>query len=109
MKSVIFDLDGTRDAFDAMLGADSLAVRKPDPEHLFETVRRAGGDPRKCLLVGDTTTDRDTSRAAGVPSILVTFGPSGGDMAALEPEGFINDYSELRGEVERLIGLPDAD
>jgi len=79
-------------------------VRKPDPEHLFETVRRAGGHPEKCVLVGDTATDRNTSRAAGVPSILVTFGPSGEDMAALEPEGFINDYSELLGEVQRLIG-----
>ena len=95
---------GVRDAFAAMLGADSLDVRKPDPEHLFETVRRAGGDPAKCLLVGDTATDRDTSKAAGVPSILVTFGPSGDDMAALKPEGFINDYSELLGEVKRLIG-----
>lgn len=34
---------GILDAFAAMLGADSLPVRKPDPEHLFETVRRAGG------------------------------------------------------------------
>ena len=95
---------GVRGDFAALLGADSLAVRKPDPEHLFETVRRAGGHPEKCVLVGDTATDRDTSKAAGVPSILVTFGPSGDDMAALEPEGFINDYSELLGEVQRLIG-----
>ena len=95
---------GVRDDFAALLGADSLDVRKPDPEHLFETVRRAGGDPKKCVLVGDTATDRDTSSAAGVPSILVTFGPSGDDMFALKPEGFINDYSELFGEVERLIG-----
>ena len=95
---------GVRDEFAALLGADSLDVRKPDPEHLFETVRQAGGDPLQCLLVGDTATDRDTSKAAGVPSILVTFGPSGDDMAALKPEGLINDYSELFGEVQRLIG-----
>lgn len=95
---------GVRDAFGALLGADSLPVRKPDPEHLFETVRRAGGDVNRCLLVGDTATDRDTSRNAGRPSILVTFGPSGDDMARLEPEGLINDYSELLGEVQRLIG-----
>jgi phosphoglycolate phosphatase len=39
-----------------------------------------------------------------MPSILVTFGPSGDDMAALQPEGMINHYSELMGEVRRLIG-----
>lgn len=95
---------GVRHEFAALLGADTLPVRKPDPEHLFETVRRAGGDVARCLLVGDTVTDRDTSKNAGVPSILVTFGPSGADMAALEPEGLISSYGELMGEVRRLLG-----
>ena len=95
---------GVRSAFDAMLGADTLPVRKPDPEHLFETARRAGGDPAACLLVGDTHTDRNTARAAGVPCVLVTFGPAGGDMAALEPEALLQDYADLPGIVETLIG-----
>lgn len=95
---------GVRDAFGAMLGADSLAVRKPDPEHLFETARRAGGDPAQCILIGDTDTDRKTARAAGVPCVLVTFGPAGGDMAALAPEALLDNYADLHGIVERLIG-----
>jgi phosphoglycolate phosphatase len=95
---------GVRDAFGAMLGADSLAVRKPDPEHLFETARRAGGDPAQCCLVGDTSTDRNTAAAAGVPCILVTFGPSGEDMAALKPEALLHDYAHLPALVPSLIG-----
>ena len=95
---------GVLDHFAAMLGADTLPVRKPDPEHLFETVRRAGGDPAQCLLVGDTATDRNTSKAAGVASILVTFGPSGDDMAALAPEALLESYSDLPDLVERLLG-----
>ncbi|MEH6830948.1 HAD-IA family hydrolase [Sulfitobacter sp.] len=95
---------GVLDAFAAMLGADTLPVRKPDPEHLFETVRRAGGNPAQCVLVGDTATDRDTSKAAGVASILVTFGPAGGDMAGLAPEALLNKYSDLPDLVEQLLG-----
>lgn len=95
---------GVLSAFDAMLGADTLPVRKPDPEHLFETARRAGGDPAACMLVGDTLTDRDTAKAAGVPCVLVTFGPAGGDMAALEPEALLRDYVDLPAIVEDLIG-----
>lgn len=95
---------GIRDDFAALVGADTLAVRKPDPEHLFETVRRAGGDPARCLLVGDSVTDRDTSKNAGVPSVLVTFGPSGGDMAALQPEALIDHFDDLFDVVEQLIG-----
>lgn len=95
---------GVRDAFGAMLGADSLAVRKPDPEHLFETARRAGGDPAQCVLIGDTETDRKTAAAAGVPCVLVTFGPAGGDMAALAPEALMDDYIHLPAIVTRLLG-----
>jgi phosphoglycolate phosphatase len=95
---------GVRDAFDAMLGADSLDVRKPDPEHLFETTRRAGGDPAQCMLIGDTDTDRKTAHNAGVPCVLVTFGPAGGDMVALAPQALLDDYVDLHPIVVRLIG-----
>ncbi|MBC7132804.1 MAG: HAD-IA family hydrolase [Roseovarius sp.] len=95
---------GVLDRFDALTGADTLPVRKPDPGHLTETVRRAGGDPGRALLVGDSDTDRETARAAGVPSVLVGFGPSGADMAALEPEAIIGHFDELPGVVARLIG-----
>ncbi|MDX8352360.1 HAD-IA family hydrolase [Cognatiyoonia sp. IB215182] len=95
---------GVRDDFSSLIGADTLPVRKPDPEHHFEAVRRAGGDPRQSLLVGDTTTDRETSRNAGVPSVLVTFGPGREDVLALDPDATIDGYAELPGVVARLIG-----
>lgn len=94
---------GVRDAFGALVGADTLPVRKPDPEHLFETVRRCGADPAMTCLVGDTNTDRMTSRNAKVPSILVTFGPSGDDMAALDPEALLESYADLPDLVDRLF------
>ena len=94
---------GVRDAFASLVGADTLPVRKPDPEHLFEAARRVGGDPAKTCLVGDSDTDRNTAKAAGVPSILVTFGPSGEDMATLEPEALIDSFDELPSVVERLL------
>lgn len=95
---------GVREAFGALVGADTLPVRKPDPAPLIETARRLGGDPTKTLLVGDSDTDRNTARAAGVPSVLVTFGPSGEDMAALEPEGLLQEYGALPEMVAALIG-----
>jgi phosphoglycolate phosphatase len=95
---------GVRDAFAALVGADTLPVRKPDPAPLHEAIRRAGGNPGRAVLVGDTVTDRDTARAAGVPSILVTFGPLGRSVADLQPEGMIDHYGELGGVVQRLIG-----
>lgn len=95
---------GAREMFGALVGADTLPVRKPDPEPLFETARRLGGDPAQTILIGDSDTDRNTAKAAGVPSVLVTFGPSGDDMAALEPEALLEDYAALPLVVEALIG-----
>ena len=94
---------GVRDQFGSLVGADTLPVRKPNPEPLFEATRRLGVDPKACLLVGDSDTDRNTARAAGVPSVLVTFGPSGEDMAALEPEALLDDYAALPSVVAALL------
>lgn len=94
---------GVRDAFASLVGADTLPVRKPDPEPLFEAARRAGGDPVRTLLVGDSDTDRKTSAAAGVASVLVTFGPSGEDMAALKPEALLHDFGDLADIAARLL------
>ncbi len=93
---------GVRDAFESLVGADTLPVRKPDPEPLREAARRAGADPARACLVGDSDTDRRTAAAAGLPSILVTFGPSGEDMAALAPEALLDDFDDLPGVVARL-------
>lgn len=95
---------GILSAFGSLVGANTLPVRKPNPAPLVEAVTRLGCDPRHCLLVGDSDTDRNTAKAAGVPSVLVTFGPSGEDMAALEPEALLEDYAALPSVVQALLG-----
>ncbi|SLN41111.1 HAD-IA family hydrolase [Roseisalinus antarcticus] len=93
---------GIRDAFGALVGADTLPVRKPDPAPLRETVRRLGADPARTCLIGDTDTDRKTAAAAGVPCVLVTFGPTGDAVLALNPEASIGHFDDLAGVVDAL-------
>ncbi len=95
---------GVRGLFGALIGADTLAAKKPDAAPFVEAVRRAGGDVRRALMVGDTVTDRETARAAGVPCLMVTFGPEGRGVARLAPEGLLEGYGELAAEVRALIG-----
>jgi phosphoglycolate phosphatase len=95
---------GVRDLFGAMVGARTLPVAKPDPAPLRLAVERAGGEIGRSLLVGDTITDRRTGAAAGVPVVLVTFGPLGSSIAALEPEGLLDHYDRLEAVVDRLLG-----
>ena len=95
---------GVRRAFSSLVGADTLPFRKPDPAPYRAAVERAGGQLGRSLLVGDSATDRDTARAAGVPSVLVTFGPDGDAMAALAPEATIGHFDELPSVIVPLIG-----
>jgi len=95
---------GARHWFAALLGADSLAVRKPDPAHFLETVRLCGGDPARSVLVGDTETDHSTARNAGVPSVLVEFGQGNTDVRALGPDAVLRRYDDLPDVVAGLIG-----
>ncbi len=95
---------GIRDRFAAMLGADSLPVRKPDPRHLTETITRAGGTADRAVLVGDTETDALAARNAGVPCVLVGFGPEGAAVARLAPAAVLKHYDDLPAMLSRLVG-----
>lgn len=94
---------GVRDLFATLIGADTLPTRKPDAAPYVASVERAGGTVARSLLIGDSITDRDTARAAGVPIVLVSFGPAGGDMAALEPDALLDGFAALPALSDRLV------
>ncbi|ULB10152.1 phosphoglycolate phosphatase [Cereibacter azotoformans] len=104
LAETLLGLMEIRHLFDAMIGADTLPVRKPDPAPYVASVERAGGSVARSMLVGDTRTDRETARAAGVPVALVTFGPSGRDVAALGPEAMLDHFDDLPALAARLLG-----
>jgi len=94
---------GVRDLFGSLVGADTLPVRKPDPAPYRLAVQQAGGQVARSILIGDTDTDRQTGRAAGVPVALVTFGPEGAGVARFAPEATFDHFDELPALVARLI------
>lgn len=103
LADLLMEKLGVLHEFDALVGADTLPVRKPNPEPYFEAVRRSAGGDVPGLLVGDSDTDFKTSRAAGVPSVLVNFGPAADEIKHLEPDATIESFLELPGVVERLL------
>ncbi|MEM7470812.1 MAG: HAD hydrolase-like protein [Pseudomonadota bacterium] len=95
---------GISELFDAIVGAKTLPVSKPDPAPYILSVEQAGGTLARSLLVGDTATDRKTSTAAGVPSVLVTFSPAGNSVMELFPDDTIDHFDALDAVVAKLIG-----
>lgn len=103
LAALLLDALGVAGRFPTLLGADTLAWRKPDPRHVLETIARAGGRRERAVLVGDTVTDRVAARAAGVPCVLVGFGPEAAELHALAPEALIAHFDELPDLLERLV------
>jgi phosphoglycolate phosphatase len=99
----LLDALGWRERFQAVVGGDTLPVRKPDPAPLREAIARAGGG--RAALVGDSITDADTARAAGIPFVAVSFGFSDRPADELGADAVIDGYEEL---IAALEGLPSS-
>lgn len=56
------------------LGERAGVRRKPAPDMLLQVMQEWGSDPARTLYVGDSGTDIQTARAAGVPCASVTWG-----------------------------------
>ena len=91
---------GWRGRFAAIVGGDTLPVRKPDRAPFDLAVERAGGGP--AAFVGDSITDADTARAAGVPFVAVSFGFSDRPVEQLGADRLIDHFDAL---VPALRGL----
>lgn len=104
LAETLLDVLGIRGRFAAMIAADTLPVRKPDPRPYRAAVERAGGRVEASFLVGDTETDRKTAAAAGVRVALVSFGPEGEAIRRLAPDALIGHFDELPDLARRWLG-----
>ncbi len=97
-----------RHYFGSLVGADTLPRKKPHPLPYRAAVENAGGRVSHSCLIGDTITDRDTARAAGVPIVLVTFGPAGQGISTLDPDALLHRFTDLEDVVLDLVGPPQT-
>jgi phosphoglycolate phosphatase len=70
----VLDALGLSRFFAAVAGGDTYTTRKPDPAHLLNTIRYAGGAPSRSIMVGDHHNDLAAATGAGIPSIFASWG-----------------------------------
>ena len=100
----LLSLLGVADRFGAICGRDTFPYCKPDPRHLTQTIARAGGDPARAVMVGDSRTDIATARAAGIPVVAVPFGYTDVPVQDLGPDAVIDHFDQLFDAVEAMAG-----
>lgn len=105
----LLDKLGLTSYFKAITCGDTFEFRKPDARHILGTIEKAGGDPDRTIMVGDSINDILAAKNANVPSIGVTFGYTDVPMADLKPDVVIDDFAALTPDlVGRLLAGRDA-
>lgn len=89
--------------FDVICGGDTFPYRKPDPRHLLDTVRRAGGDPGRAVMVGDSAADIRAAKGGSIPCVGVTFGYTDIPVAELGPDVTLDHFDGLFEAATRLL------
>ena len=88
--------------FDHVQGTDGFPA-KPEPDVILASLRALGADPGECLLVGDSPSDMEAGRRAGVRTCAVRWGYGNHEeMARWEPDYWIDEPRQLLLQASQL-------
>ena len=94
---------GAAQRFKAICGQDTFVLSKPYKEALIGTINACRGDLRRAIMVGDSRTDIETARNAGVPVVAVDFGYTDRHVSEFSPDRVISHFDELWDAVDGLL------
>jgi phosphoglycolate phosphatase len=98
----ILDHLGMSSLFGAVIGGDAGVAKKPAPDMLLAAMQQLGVEPWDTVMVGDSTSDVEAARAAGVPVVVVHGGYSNVALEQLGADSVIGGLHELAGVLETL-------
>ena len=98
----LLPLLGLRGVFAAVYGAGRKPYTKPDPRIFQDVVTACGGGP--AVMIGDSITDLNTARAAGVSCILMSYGFTPVPARELGADIVLDDFAGLP-EAVRTLGF----
>jgi pyrophosphatase PpaX len=92
---------------DTIVGCDSSARHKPDPEPVLLALHRLDAAPTDAVFVGDSIHDMAAGNAAGVTTIAALWGPfTRADLAPSNPTHFLEHVDELPALLQQTVTLP---
>jgi len=97
MSRAILEGLGVIDRFERIRGAGDVPARKPDPAGLVGLLDELAVAAGETWMVGDSATDVDTGRAAGVRVAGVSWGFHPDRLRAAGPDRILADPNELLG------------
>jgi len=83
--------------FSSVIGGDSTATKKPDPEPVLACLRGLVSEPASSLMIGDSVHDVHAAHAAGVTIGVVPWGYRTAPVEDLGADFVVHDLSGLPG------------
>lgn len=81
--------------FGAIIGVDTLDVKKPHPGHILGTLDALGASPQRAIMIGDSEADIKAAQAANIPVIALDFGYSIEPVANFNPDAILSSYDDF--------------
>ena len=83
---------GIYDFFEYVAGHNTFDYCKPDPRHLTSIVEILNGDLNKTLMIGDSETDANAAKSAGIPVILLEDGYTEKNITEIYHDHLVKDF-----------------
>ena len=94
---------GIYDFFEYVAGHNTFDYCKPDPRHLTSVVEILGGDIKKTLMVGDSETDANAAKNAGMPVILLEDGYTEKNTTEIYHNHLIKDFIGIEKIISKYL------
>ena len=94
---------GIYNFFQYVAGHNTFDYCKPDPRHLTSVIEILDGDIKKSLMIGDSETDANAAKAAGIPIILLEDGYTEKDITEIYHNHLIKDFVNIEKIVTKYL------
>ena len=89
--------------FEYVAGSNTFDYCKPDPRHLTNVIEIMQGDIKKSIMIGDSETDAETAKSAGVPFILLENGYTEKKTTEIHHDHLIKDFVGIEEIIDKYL------
>ncbi len=94
---------GIYNFFEYIAGHNTFEYCKPDPRHLTSVIEILDGDINKSLMIGDSETDANAAKAAGIPIILLEDGYTEKNTTEIYHNHLVKDFVNIEKIVTKYL------
>ena len=91
------------DYFEYVAGYNTFDYCKPDPRHLTNVIEIIQGELKKSIMIGDSETDSESAKAAGLPFILVEDGYTDKTINEIYHNHLIKDFNGVEQIINKYL------